>query len=224
MKSFSAWLQDCPVIAILRGIRTEEAVEIGAALYEAGFRIIEVPLNSPDPMESIAALSKHFGDRALIGAGTVIDPGCIKRVAMSGGHLIVAPNANPYVVHKAKILDMAAVPGVFTPTEAFAMIAEGADALKLFPAEAASPVVLKSLRAVLPPRLPVLPVGGIHPEDFASWQAAGAAGFGLGSALYKPGFSARKVAKRAKRVMAALSEFQRNFVAMSVEEARPTLS
>jgi 2-dehydro-3-deoxyphosphogalactonate aldolase len=224
MKSFSAWLQECPVIAILRGVRPDEAVEIGDALYDAGFRIIEVPLNSPDPMDSIAALSKHFGDRALIGAGTVIDPGCIKRVAMSGGHLIVAPNANPDVVHKAKILDMAAVPGVFTPTEAFAMIAAGADALKLFPAEAANPIVLKSLRAVLPPRLPILPVGGVHPEDFAAWQSAGAAGFGLGSAIYKPGFTARKVAKRARRVIAALGEIQRNFSTISVEEARPTLS
>lgn len=204
MREFKSWLAECPLIAILRGIRPDEAVAIGDALVATGIRIIEVPLNSPDPLDSITALARHFGDRALIGAGTVTDCTMVKRITQAGGKLVVSPHACADVVHKAKILDMAAVPGFLTPTEAFAMIQAGADALKLFPAEAASPAVLKSLRAVLPPTMPVLPVGGINADNMDVWFEAGAAGFGLGSSLYKPGFTPQKVAKRARAAMRAL--------------------
>ena len=203
MKEFSAWLHECPLIAILRGLPPEDAVAVGKILFKAGFRIIEVPLNSPDPFASIAALSKHFGDKALIGAGTVLDVMAVKHVAQAGGHLVVMPHADATVVHKAKVLGMAVVPGFATPTEAFAMIAEGADALKLFPAEAASPAVLRSLRAVLPPAMPILPVGGIAAGDIADWHKAGAAGFGIGSSLYKPGRGAKKIAARAEDLISA---------------------
>jgi len=203
-KDLAAWLRPCPVIAILRGVKPEEAVDIGAALIESGIRIIEVPLNSPDPLASIRNLAKRYGDQALIGAGTVVDCTVVKRIAQAGGQLTVSPHACGDVVQKAKILDMIAIPGFFTPTEAFFMIQAGADGLKLFPAEAASPAVLKSLRAVLPSSMPVLPVGSINADNMEPWLKAGAAGFGLGGSLYKPGFTPQKVAKRARAVMRAL--------------------
>lgn len=203
MKDLSAWLSECPLVAILRGIPPEDAVAVGTILYKAGFRIIEIPLNSPDPFASIAALAKHFGARALVGAGTVIDPLAVKHVVQAGGHLIVTPHADAGIVHKAKVLDMIAIPGIATPTEAFSMIAAGADGLKLFPAEAYSPAVLRSMRAVLPAAIPVLPVGGISAGDVAGWRKAGAAGFGIGSSLYKPGRGARKIRARAEELIAA---------------------
>lgn len=204
MIDFNAWLRACPFVAILRGVKPDEVLEIGAALIETGIRIIEVPMNSPDPLASIKALAKQFGDKALIGAGTVVDPANVKRICQAGGQLIVAPHACADVVHKAKVLDMVAVPGFATPTEAFQMIQAGADGLKLFPAEAFSPEVLKSLRSVLPPAMPILPVGSINSDNMEPWLEAGAAGFGLGGSIYKPGFTAQKVAKRARAVMRVL--------------------
>jgi 2-dehydro-3-deoxyphosphogalactonate aldolase len=198
------WMGDCPLVAILRGIRPEEAVEIAETLYAAGFHMIEVPLNSPEPMDSIAAISEAMGGRALVGAGTVLDVASVRAVAAAGGRLIVMPHADAAVVRAAKSAGLLAVPGFATPTEAFAMLAAGADALKLFPAEANPPAVLKAMRAVIPAEVPVLPVGGITPERMADYFTAGANGFGLGSALYKPGMSAAEVAANAEAFMAAL--------------------
>lgn len=200
-RPLSYWLKACPLVAILRGIRPEEAVPVGEALFDAGFRMLEVPMNSPDPLDSIARLSDRFGDSALIGAGTVMDCAVVRRVAMAGGQMIVLPHADPDVVCKAKVLNMIAMPGFATPTEGFKMIAAGADALKLFPAEAFTPAMLRGLRAVLPPEMPVLPVGGMDEHTMPAWQEAGAAGFGIGSALYKPGRSAAEVGERARRLM-----------------------
>lgn len=199
-----AYLARAPLIAILRGVKPHEALAIGAALVEAGIVIIEVPLNSPDPFASIATLVRAYGDRALIGAGTVMSEKDVARVADAGGRLIVTPHADAAVVAAAKMRGMLAAPGFFTPAEAFAMLRAGADALKLFPAEAGSPAMLKAIRAVLPPEVPVLPVGGIAPGNMTPWFEAGAAGFGIGSAIYKPGDTATAVAAKARAFMAAL--------------------
>lgn len=187
MSALTPWLDRFPLIAILRGIRPDEAAEIGEVLVAAGFAIVEVPLNSPSPFDSIARMAAALGDRALIGAGTVLEPEAVGRVAAAGGRLVVMPHADTRVVRAAKSAGLLAVPGFATPTEAFAALDAGADALKLFPAEAAPPAVLKAMRAVLPAAVPVLPVGGIRPETMAEYWNAGASGFGLGSALYKPG-------------------------------------
>jgi 2-dehydro-3-deoxyphosphogalactonate aldolase len=194
----SSWLNPLPLVAILRGIRPDEAVSIGHVLADAGFRVLEVPLNSPQPMESIRRLAKSLGDSYLIGAGTVMTPEQVKEVAAAGGRLIVMPHADTAVIHAAKEAGMVCVPGVATPTEAFAALAAGADGLKLFPADQVSPEALKAWRAVLPKELPVLPVGGITPGNMAAWLAAGAQGFGIGSALYAPGLDVDEVASRAR--------------------------
>ena len=204
----TTWLSRCPLVAILRGVKPDEVVAICQVLIDSGFAIIEVPLNSPAPLDSIARLADAFGDRALIGAGTVIRPGAVDDVRIAGGRLIVMPHGDPAVIRAAKSGDMLALPGAFTATEAFAAIAAGADGLKLFPAEIAGPVGLKALRAVLPPALPVLPVGGITPTAMAAWWPSGASGFGLGSALYKPGDSADTVAGKARSFQAALAAGQ----------------
>lgn len=206
MKTFQDWLQRCPLVAILRGIRPDEALDVGAALAGAGFCIVEVPLNSPEPYESIARLARHHGDDVLVGAGTVMDADQVARVADAGGRLIVMPHADERVVEAAKRRGLLAVPGFATPTEAFRMIGAGADALKLFPAEANPPKVLKALRAVLPRDMPVLPVGGITPDGMEDYIAAGASGFGLGSALYRPGDTPEKVASAAREFLAALAK------------------
>jgi 2-dehydro-3-deoxyphosphogalactonate aldolase len=198
------WLQACPLVAILRGVEPDDVLDIGEALIGAGFKIIEVPLNSPEPLESIRLLSDKFGGDALIGAGTVLDPASIQGIAEAGGRLIVLPHAGGDVVRAARSRGLAAVPGFATPTEAFAMLDAGANALKLFPAEASGPPVLKAMRAVLPKDVPVLPVGGISPDKMAGYFAAGANGFGLGSALYKPGMSAQEVGMNARRFIEAL--------------------
>lgn len=198
------WLARCPLVAILRGVRPEEAVEICDALEQAGIAIVEVPLNSPEPISSIGRLATRFGSRMLIGAGTVMGRADVAAVAAAGGRLVVSPHADATVVREARARDMLACPGCFTPTEAFAMLAAGADALKLFPAEAASPAVLKALRAVLPAGTAVLPVGGIDAAGIPAWRSAGAAGFGIGSAIYKPGDSAAVVGQKARQLMAAL--------------------
>ena len=197
-RSFSDWLRPFPLIAILRGIRPAEALEVGEVLADAGFRIVEVPLNSPEPYASIVKLAKRFSDQVLVGAGTVTDPEQVGRIADAGGALVVMPHSDPQVVEAAKRRGLYAVPGFATPTEAFRMIAAGADALKLFPAEANPPKVLKALRAVLPPEMPVLPVGGITPGNLREYWDAGAGGFGLGSALYKAGATPEKVKQAAE--------------------------
>ena len=202
--AMTAWLARAPLIAILRGIKPDEAEAVGAALVEAGIGIIEVPLNSPAPFESISLLARRFGDRALIGAGTVMTGDDVARVADAGGRLIVTPHADPAVVAAAKRSKMLAAPGFFTPAEAFSLLNAGADALKLFPAEGASPAMLRAMRAVLPAAVPVLPVGGITPDNMAPWFAAGAAGFGIGSAIYQPGDTAAIVTGKARAFMMAL--------------------
>ncbi|HVM80795.1 MAG TPA: 2-dehydro-3-deoxy-6-phosphogalactonate aldolase [Stellaceae bacterium] len=204
MTALTPWLARSPLIAILRGVRPEEVRDIAAGILGAGIAILEVPLNSPEPIESIRRLADEFGAAALVGAGTVTSVAEVDAVAAAGGRLLVMPHADAAPVRRAKALGMIALPGFFSPSEAFAMIAAGADGLKLFPAEAASPKVLRSLRAVLPPEIPVLPVGGIDAAGIAAWRAAGAAGFGIGSALYKPGMSAAEVERRAEALVAAL--------------------
>src|SRR6185436_1161235 len=203
MITFTSAMKTCPLIAILRGIRPGEALEIGKVLVDAGFRMIEVPLNSPEPLESIALLAQELGNRALIGGGTVLTPLAVAQVAKAGGRLVVAPNTDARVVSEAKRAGLAAVPGFATPTEAFAALDAGADALKLFPAEAYPPRVLKSLRAVLPLDALVLPVGSISLDNMGEYRAAGANGFGLGSALYKPGVPAADVTRAARAFKAA---------------------
>jgi 2-dehydro-3-deoxyphosphogalactonate aldolase len=193
-----AWLDPLPLVAILRGLTPDESVEIGRVLVDAGFRMLEVPLNSPQPFESIRRMSDALGHEYLVGAGTVLDPANVKKVADAGGRLIVMPHADVAVIRAAKDAGLYCVPGVATPTEAFAALAAGADALKLFPAEQASPAVLKAWRAVLPKDLAVLPVGGIAPDNMGPWLAAGAGGFGIGSSLYAPGRPASDVATRAR--------------------------
>lgn len=195
----------CPLIAILRGVRPDEVEPIGEALIAAGFTIIEVPLNSPDPLESIARLARRFAGQAVIGAGTVLRVGDVDAVSDAGGTLIIAPNADTRVIAAAVERGCVALPGIATPTEAFSALEAGAAALKLFPAEAASPAVLKAMRAVLPGGTRVLPVGGIVPPALAEWRQAGAAGFGLGSALYAPGMAADEVERRAGGFIQALA-------------------
>ena len=185
-----------PLIAILRGLTSDEAPSIGEALVNSGFAIIEVPLNSPDPLQSIAKLTRQF-PHTLIGAGTVLNAQQVKDVHAAGGRLVVAPNFNPAVVAQALTLNMVVLPGVATPSEAFAALDAGAHGLKLFPAEMISPAILKAMRAVLPPETCLMPVGGITPDNMGTYLAAGASGFGLGSALYSPGRSAEGVRERA---------------------------
>ena len=201
--ALTEWLKRCDLVAILRGITPEEAVPVGEALAQAGIAVLEVPLNSPRPIESISRLSAHFGERLLVGAGTVMSAAQVATVADAGGRLVVLPHAGEAVVRAAKARGMVAVPGFFTPTEAFAMLAAGADGLKLFPAEAASPAVLKAMRAVLPQGTVVLPVGGIDAGNIPAWRAAGAAGFGIGSSIYKPGDTPEIVAAKAKVLLSA---------------------
>lgn len=199
------WLAQCPLVAILRGLPPADAEPVGAALVEAGLRIIEVPLNSPEPFRSIETLARRFGATALIGAGTVMTEADIASVASAGGRLIVTPHADPALVRAAKAAGLFAVPGFFTPAEAFALLAAGADALKLFPAEAASPAVLRALRAVLPAGTLLLPVGGVDAATIPAWRAAGSAGYGIGSAIYKPGDDPATVRAKAAALQAALA-------------------
>jgi 2-dehydro-3-deoxyphosphogalactonate aldolase len=196
-ESFAVWLKRWPLVAILRGIKPTEALDVGEILVETGFCIVEVPLNSPEPFASIIRLSKRFGDNVLIGAGTVTQWEQVQKVADAGGRIIVMPHADERIVEAAKRRNLYVVPGFATATEGFRMIEAGADGIKLFPAEANPAKVLKALRAVLPKEVPVLPVGGITPGNMKEYWEAGADGFGLGSALYKPGDTAAKVAQSA---------------------------
>ncbi|MEI7969927.1 MAG: 2-dehydro-3-deoxy-6-phosphogalactonate aldolase [Betaproteobacteria bacterium] len=202
------WLDTCPLVAILRGITPDEVQEIGAVLLDAGFRIVEVPLNSPDPLESITRLSRLFGESLLVGAGTVLDTGQVAQVAAAGGRLVVSPHSAPEVIAATRAAGLFSIPGFATPTEGFGALAAGADALKLFPAEACPPTVLKALRAVLPTRVPVLPVGSISPDSMGPYLAAGANGFGLGSALYRSGMDARQVGQNARAFLSAWRALQ----------------
>lgn len=192
-----------PLVAILRGIRPDEVEAVGIALYEAGFRLIEVPLNSPQPLESIALLARSLPPDALVGAGTVLSVDAVHKVREAGGKLVVMPHADVDVIRAAKAAGMVCLPGAATLTEAFAAIRAGADALKLFPAELVTPALLRAMRAVLPLDLRVLPVGGITPQGMAEYRDAGATGFGLGSALYKPGMSASTVGGNARAFASA---------------------
>ena len=196
-------LKELPLIAILRGITPAEAVPVGQALVDAGFRIIEVPLNSPQPLHSIERLARALGQRCLVGAGTVMSVLQVDEVARAGGRLIVMPHADALVIGAAKAKALWCAPGIATPSEGFAALAAGADALKLFPAELLAPPVLKALRAVFPPEVLFLPVGGITPENLAAYAAAGANGFGLGSALYKPGMRIEQVQANARAFVTA---------------------
>jgi 2-dehydro-3-deoxyphosphogalactonate aldolase len=181
------YLSPLALVAVLRGITPEEIPAIADGLCDEGFRILEVPLNSPRPFESIRLLAERCGDRCLVGAGTVLDPADVARVRAAQGNLVVMPHADAAVVREAKRHDMVCLPGVATPTEAFAAIAAGADALKMFPAEAMVPAALRAWRAVLPKQTLVFAVGGIRPDNMSAWWAEGAAGFGTGSNLYRPG-------------------------------------
>jgi 2-dehydro-3-deoxyphosphogalactonate aldolase len=185
------------LVAILRGVRPDEVAEIGAALFAAGFRIIEVPLDSPDAMDSIRILRGRLSSECLVGAGMVISPTQVDEIRRAGGELIVMPHSDPAIIRAAKIARLSVMPGVATPTEAFAALAAGADALKMFPAELLGAAVLKAWRAVLPSDTQLVPVGGLTPEKLAGFVSAGASGAGLGAALYAPGVSAAEVARRA---------------------------
>lgn len=196
----------CPLVAIIRGVEPEEAEAVGGALVDAGVRIIEVPLNSPRPFDSIERLARRFGAEALIGGGTVLDSGDVARLADAGGRIVVSPNTDASVIRATVAAGLVSSPGYFTPTEAFAALGAGAHALKLFPAEAGSPALVKAHRAVLPRAVPLLIVGGVTPEGMAAYRAAGADGFGLGGALYRPGLGAEEVGQRARSFIAALGE------------------
>lgn len=196
----------CPLVAVLRGLTSDEAAPIGDALVDAGFTLLEVPLNSPDPLASIAAMAKRYAGRAIVGAGTVLTPQDVAAVADAGGALIVSPNTDPAVIRASVERGLISLPGYFTPSEAFAALAAGAHGLKLFPAEGAAPAFLKAQRAVLPKTTKVLAVGGITPDTMPQWHAAGADGFGLGSNLYRAGKSAADVARDAAAFVQAAKD------------------
>ncbi len=195
---FDLHLSQLPLVGILRGITPEEILTVGAALDQEGWGLIEIPLNSPDPIQSIALLAAHQ-PQSLVGAGTVLTPQQVREVHAAGGQLVVSPNFDAAVVAEAQRRGLICLPGVMTPSEAFAALACGAQGLKLFPAELISPAALKALRAVLPQDTRLLPVGGITPDGMTSYRSAGASGFGIGSALYKPGMSADQVREHARR-------------------------
>lgn len=201
---FRRYLDQCPLVAIIRGVRADEVEAIGEAIFNGGIRIIEVPLNSPDPLVSIGKLAQLFGDRMLVGAGTVLRPLDVQSVSDAGGRIIVSPDSNVEVIEATARAGLVSSPGYFTPSEAFRAIRAGATALKLFPAEAASPAVLKAQLAVVPANMPIIAVGGIKPDTMAPWLEAGAAGFGLGGGLYQPGQSADETLAKARSYVAAL--------------------
>jgi len=197
------YLNRLPLVAILRGVTPDDAVTIASALVDAEFTIVEVPLNSPRPIDSIRILHDAFGDEVLIGAGTVMTAEQVRQVAEAGGRLIVMPHSDSEVIHAAKAAGLVCMPGIATPTEGFAALAHGADALKLFPAEMLAPKVLRAFRSVFPPATRFFPVGGITPEAMSEYVAAGAAGFGLGSSLYRPGDCVEQVSAKAREFVSA---------------------
>jgi 2-dehydro-3-deoxyphosphogalactonate aldolase len=201
-QKLAKYLQTIPLVAILRGLTPAEALPVGQALVATGWGLIEVPLNSPQPLDSIAAMASAFPD-ALVGAGTVLNISDVQNVDAAGGQLIVSPNYNPAVVREAVRLGLVCMPGVMTASEAFAALEAGAAGLKIFPAEMITPAVVKALRAVLPPATVVFPVGGITIENMPAFLSAGANGFGIGSALYKPGMEAQQVSSNAIEFIAS---------------------
>ena len=203
MLDLRAALAQCPIAAILRGVKPDEIDAIGDALIEAGVTVIEVPLNSPQPFESIRRLAERHAHHALVGAGTVLEVADVARVKEAGGRLVVAPNFDAEVVRAANAVGLAALPGVMTPSEGFAALKAGADGLKLFPAEIIPPAVFKAWRAVFAPDTLLLAVGGVGVENIRSYAEAGASGYGIGSALYKPGRSATEIGKLARALVAA---------------------
>ena len=196
-------LADLPLVAILRGVRPDEVVAVSEAAFAAGFRLIEVPLNSPDPLESIARLARDFEGRALVGAGTVLTSAAVDSVHAAGGRLIVTPNTDEAVIARAVSLGLVVLPGFATASEAFRAIAAGARLLKLFPAATYGPGHLKALSAVIPPEVRMMAVGGVGPGEMEIWRAAGAKGFGIGGELYRPGATAAEVGERARAIVAA---------------------
>jgi 2-dehydro-3-deoxyphosphogalactonate aldolase len=205
---FRTKLAEAPLIAILRGVKPDEIIAIGDALVDAGIGIIEVPLNSPEPFRSIEALAAHLGDKAIVGAGTVLTVEQVHQVAVAGGRIIVSPSTDIDVIAASVAAGLVSAPGYFTPSEGFAALKAGAHTLKLFPAEAASPAVVRAQRAVLPKDLPLLIVGGVTADDVGKWLDAGANGFGLGSALYKPGQTAEQVGRQAHAFVAAVQAYR----------------
>ena len=205
LEKFSRHLGECPLVAIIRGVTPDEVEDVAEALIEGGIRIIEVPLNSPEPLKSIKRLVRLAGDRATVGAGTVLDPDDVIRIRDIGGEIIVSPHTDPAVIEAAVRSGLIAAPGYFTPSEAFTALRAGAQVLKLFPAEAAGPVVVKAQRAVLPRETPLLVVGGVKPDNMTGYLDAGATGFGLGSNLYKPGMAATEVAANARAFVGGLA-------------------
>ncbi|MGB8315725.1 MAG: 2-dehydro-3-deoxy-6-phosphogalactonate aldolase [Aestuariivirga sp.] len=200
---FSEAVSGCGLIAILRGIKTSEVEAVGQALFEAGIRVAEIPLNSPDPFASIQKMGTAFNGKLVVGAGTVLSVQDVNLLKAHGGQISVSPDCNEAVIARAKELGMEPLPGVFTPTEVFAAIRAGATHLKLFPAEAASPVTVKAWRAVVPRHVRIYAVGGVTPANMQTWYDAGIAGFGIGSNIYKPGFTAADVARSAKEFVTA---------------------
>jgi 2-dehydro-3-deoxyphosphogalactonate aldolase len=199
----SAWPPAPPLVAILRGLQPQRAAEVGRVLFDAGFRALEVPLNRPGALECIATLVALAPADACIGAGTVTEPAQVDAVAQAGGRLIVSPHCDPHVIARARALGLYAVPGVFTASEAFAALRAGANALKIFPAEAMTPAGLQALSTVLPPGTPLWPVGGITPESLALWRRHGASGFGIGGALFKPETPLAAVSEQAQAFLRA---------------------
>ncbi|WP_277981915.1 2-dehydro-3-deoxy-6-phosphogalactonate aldolase [Sphingomonas phyllosphaerae] len=206
LAAFDAAFRQAPLVAILRGLTPAEAPAVGDALVEAGFTLLEVPLNSPDPFDSIRLLADRLAGRAMVGAGTVLTTDDVARVQDAGGTLIVSPNTNPEVIRASVAAGLVSLPGYFTPSEGFAALAAGATALKLFPADGTTPAFLKAQRAVLPKATRMLAVGGIAPHNMTEWRAAGANGFGLGSNLYRPGKSAEAVGVDARQYITALKD------------------
>lgn len=201
--SITSWLESLPLVAILRGLPPDQAVATGRILVDAGFRMLEVPLNSPQPLDSIRLLAEDLGPEYLVGAGTVLRTESVRRIAQAGGRLVVMPHADSAVIRAAKAADLICIPGVATPTEAFAALDAGADALKLFPAVQITPTVLHAWRAILPAGTALLPVGGITPANMLEYVRAGAGGFGIGSSLYKPGRSLEAIAQAASEFVDA---------------------
>jgi 2-dehydro-3-deoxyphosphogalactonate aldolase len=210
MMRFEEATKACGIVAILRGVTPDEVAGIGDELHEAGIRVVEVPLNSPEPFRSIATLAARFQNRMVVGAGTVLDVDSVNQLKSAGGQISVSPDCNPQVIGRAVELGLVPLPGVFTPTEAFAAVRAGARHLKLFPAEAASPKTVKAWKAVLPRDVHVYAVGGVTPANMKDWADAGCSGFGIGSNIYKPGMSADDVGKAARDFVAAWKDLKGN--------------
>ncbi len=204
-EDFSSYFAECPLVAIIRGVTPADAEATAGAIFAGGIRIIEVPLNSPQPLESIRIIAERFGDRTLVGAGTVLDPEEVLKVRDAMGRLIVSPNTNTAVIEATVAAGMVSSPGYFTPSEALAAIRAGAHSIKLFPAEAASRKVVKSQKAVLPKDVPLIVVGGVTPDAIPGWLEGGADGFGLGGGLYQPGQDARTTLEKARAYVEAVS-------------------